>query len=204
MAGKTLTITQIYALARNAGLSVSAAVTAAAVAMAESGGRTAVTSSNPDGGINVGLWQLDTRGVGAGYTVTELSDPSTNATVMAKGSAKGTDWADWATYAGGQYKSFLGQAQAVADDESKGGSNWLDDTLKGIQGAVEGAVNDALNPLSQLLQLPSQVTGFLTSLEAPVKALMWLINPANWVRILAGMAGVAFAAFGLYALAKAA
>lgn len=207
MAGQTLSITQMYALARQAGLSSANAVIAAAVGMAESSGRTAVTSPNPDGGINVGIWQLDTRGVGAGYSVAELSDPGTNAKVMAKGSRDGTDWGPWATYAGGQYASFLGQARAAASDESKGGSNWLEDAVKGIGGGLENVAKGILNPIgaiSQLLQLPQQVTDFLTALEAPVKALMWIINPANWVRIIAGFAGVILAGFGLYALAKAA
>lgn len=69
---------------------------AANVAMAESGGRPAVTSSNPDGGTNVGLWQLDTRGVGAGYTVAQLSDPATNARITIMNTANGTTWHQWA------------------------------------------------------------------------------------------------------------
>ena len=207
MAGQTLSVAQMYALARSAGLAVPNAVTAAAIGMAESSGRTAATSSNPDGGTNVGVWQLDTKGVGAGYTVAELSDPSTNAKVMAKGSDNGTDWSDWATYVGGQYQSFVSQAEAASQSESSGGSSWIDDTLK----TVEGIGKDLLNPLglvsgavSQLIQLPSQVTDFLTALEAPVKALMWFIDPANWVRLFAGFFGVLLAGFGLYALAKAA
>jgi Lysozyme like domain len=207
MAGQTLSITQMYALARSAGLAAPNAAVAAAIGMAESTGRTAVTSANPDGGVNVGIWQLDTRGVGSGYTVAELSDPSTNAKVMAKGSDNGTDWSDWATYVGGQYTSYLGQAQAAESAESSGGSDWVTSALKD----VEGIAGDLLNPLglvtgavSQLIQLPSQVTDFLTALEAPVKALMWLVNPANWVRIIAGFLGVLLAGFGLYALAKAA
>ena len=61
---QTLTVVQLYALARKAGLSPANAVTAAAVAMAESSGRSWVTSANPDGGTNVGPWQLDTPGGG--------------------------------------------------------------------------------------------------------------------------------------------
>jgi hypothetical protein len=74
---------------------------AANVAMAESGspGGTAsptVTSSNPDGGINVGLWQLDTKGVGSGYTIAQLQDPATNARITVLASANGTNWSHWA------------------------------------------------------------------------------------------------------------
>jgi hypothetical protein len=68
---------------------------AANIAMAESSGRPAVTSANPDGGINVGLWQLDTKGVGAGYTVAQLQDPATNARITIMHTANGTTWGPW-------------------------------------------------------------------------------------------------------------
>jgi hypothetical protein len=69
---------------------------AANVAMAESSGNARVTSGNPDGGTNVGLWQLDTKGVGAGYTVEQLQDPATNARLTIMHSANGTNWSQWA------------------------------------------------------------------------------------------------------------
>jgi hypothetical protein len=73
------------------------AFTAAQVALAESSGRPAVTSPNPDGGTNVGLWQLDTPGgVGAGYTVEELQNPETNAHITILATANGTNWSQWA------------------------------------------------------------------------------------------------------------
>ena len=75
----------------------SKAAGAACIAMHESSGRPAVTSSNPDGGTNVGLWQLDTRGKGAGYTVAQLQNPNTNARLAVIGSANGTDWSAWST-----------------------------------------------------------------------------------------------------------
>lgn len=73
------------------------AANAACHGIQESGGDPLITSSNPDGGTNVGLWQLDTRGVGAGYTVAELQNPQTNARLTVLGTRNGTDWSDWAT-----------------------------------------------------------------------------------------------------------
>jgi hypothetical protein len=69
---------------------------ATGIAEAESSGYTLSNSSNPDGGTNWGLWQLDTKGVGAGYPVDDLTnaDKSTQITIMA--TRNGTDWADWA------------------------------------------------------------------------------------------------------------
>ena len=86
---------------------------AAAIAQAESSGNKDVTSSNPDGGTNVGLWQLDTKGKGAGYTVAQLQDPTTNAHVAIMGSSNGTDWSAWATYASGAYRKFLSSSSGV-------------------------------------------------------------------------------------------
>ena len=102
-----LTYAQLEALWISNGGSKATAPVAAAIAEAESSGLIGSTSSNPDGGTNVGLWQLDTKGVGAGYSVAQLSDPDTNAAVAVKGSGNGTDWSDWETYADGSYKVFL-------------------------------------------------------------------------------------------------
>jgi Lysozyme like domain len=87
----------LEALWEQAGGSDATAVNAACHAMQESSGEPDVTSPNPDGGTNVGLWQLDTRGVGSGYTVAQLDNPLTNARVAVAGTDDGTDWSDWAT-----------------------------------------------------------------------------------------------------------
>lgn len=71
---------------------------AACHAIQESSGNASVTSRNPDGGTNVGLWQLDTPGgAGHGYTIAQLQDPNTNAKVAIRASKNGTDWSAWAT-----------------------------------------------------------------------------------------------------------
>ena len=92
----TYTLTDLEALWASQGGSGQTAFAAANVAMAESSGRPAITSANPDGGINVGLWQLDTRGVGSGYTVAQLQDPGTNARITIMHTANGTSWQGWA------------------------------------------------------------------------------------------------------------
>lgn len=81
-----------------AGGNPSAAAVAACIAQHESGGNAGVTSGNPDGGTNVGLWQLDTPGgKGAGYSVAQLQNALTNARVAVAGSSNGADWSAWAT-----------------------------------------------------------------------------------------------------------
>ncbi len=88
---------QLQSLWVRAGGSESAKANAACHAVEESSGRSWVTSPNPDGGTNVGLWQLDTRGKGAGYTVAQLQDPLTNARATVAGTGDGADWSAWAT-----------------------------------------------------------------------------------------------------------
>jgi hypothetical protein len=102
-----MTKDQIRSLWTGNGGSPATAAVAAAIAEAESSGRTQVTSANPDGGTNVGLWQLDTKGAGAGHTVEQLQDPATNARVTIMKSANGTNWNAWETWHTGAYKKYL-------------------------------------------------------------------------------------------------
>ena len=102
------TYAQLMGLWIKNGGSRATAPIAAAIAEAESSGNAGATSGNPDGGTNVGLWQLDTPGgKGAGYTEQQLLDPATNAHVAVVGSNDGRDWSAWATYVSGAYKAFL-------------------------------------------------------------------------------------------------
>jgi lysozyme-like protein len=138
-----LSITQMYGLARKAGFSTQAATTAAAVGQAESGGNPDAVSSNPDGGTNVGLMQLDTPGgKGAGYTVAQLKDPLVNMQVAFRGSAGGTDWSAWQTYTQATFTKYTPEAQTAAAKEA-GGIPWGDliGNLPFIGGAVKGVTS---------------------------------------------------------------
>jgi hypothetical protein len=96
--GAVLSPGQIRSLWIMAGGNPFRADVAVCIAMHESGGRVAVTSSNPDGGTNVGLWQLDTPGgKGAGFSIGMLQNPLVNARVAIRGSNNGTNWSAWAT-----------------------------------------------------------------------------------------------------------
>jgi hypothetical protein len=88
---------QLRSLWMLAGGSAGSSANAACHAMQESSGDPGVTSTNPDGGTNVGLWQLDTKGVGAGYTVQQLKNPVTNAKITVRATDDGANWSDWAT-----------------------------------------------------------------------------------------------------------
>jgi hypothetical protein len=202
-AGQTLSPAQIIALWMKAGGQLTAAPMALARALAESDGRTGVTSPNPDGGTNVGIWQLDTKGVGHGYTIAQLQDPMTNAKITIKATGGGQNWAEWAD----DWQQFLGQADAAvtawkaeAIAHPGGMGAYIDELLKGIKDVG----HDIGHAVGSLLQLPSQVTDFLTSLEKPVQGLMWFVNPANWARIIAGVFGFLLLGAGLITLGLAA
>lgn len=104
---QTLNHTQLESLWVASGGSQASANVAAAVGEAESSGRTWITSPNPDGGTNVGLWQLDTKGEGAGYTVEQLQDPATNGRITVLKTSNGSNWSHWQTFVDGTYKQFL-------------------------------------------------------------------------------------------------
>ncbi len=95
--GGSYNTAMLQQLWQQAGGSAGSAPNAACHAMQESGGRPSVTSANPDGGTNVGLWQLDTRGVGSGYTVAQLQNPLTNAQITVRATGNGANWGQWAT-----------------------------------------------------------------------------------------------------------
>jgi hypothetical protein len=117
MANQGYTYAQLEALWIQAGGSKATAPVAAAVAEAESGGQSAAQSANPDGGTNVGLWQLDTPGGGgAGFTVAQLQDPTTNAAAAVKASRNGADWSSWETFVNGAYKAFLSPGTTPASN----------------------------------------------------------------------------------------
>jgi hypothetical protein len=158
---------QLEGLWENAGGSPAAAPTAAAVAEAESSGRADATSGNPDGGTNVGLWQLDTPGgVGAGYSVQQLENPATNAAVAVKGSGDGSDWGDWQTFVQGTYRQFL-QAGVPADTDVASPAGGPVTTTGSGGGAVwyepwtwfSGAASEASSALQDLSRLA--VTGLV-------------------------------------------
>jgi hypothetical protein len=90
-------MSSLEALWEQAGGSPSTAVNAACHGMQESSGNPGSSSPNPDGGTNYGLWQLDTRGKGAGYSPGQLEDPLTNARITVAATGDGTNWSSWAT-----------------------------------------------------------------------------------------------------------
>lgn len=110
----------ISALAYMAGVKdKSDRVIAVAIALAESGGNVKATHQNTDAhrSIDYGLWQINGYWHGKDYTVAELLTAEGNARAMAEISKNGTDWSAWATFANGNYKKHLDDAEAGAQAE---------------------------------------------------------------------------------------
>jgi hypothetical protein len=97
VSGGTFTHAQLMTLWTANGGNPGAAQNAACHAIQESSGQSWVTSANPDGGTNTGLWQLDTKGKGAGYSIAQLQNPDLNARVAIFGSNNGSNWSAWST-----------------------------------------------------------------------------------------------------------
>lgn len=158
---------QIYALARQAGLPDARAVTAAAIAMAESGGNPNAHNATPPDD-SYGLWQINMLGsLGparrAVYRLsanTDLYDPATNARVMSAISKQGQDFGPWSTYTSGAYKKFTG---GVTDKSAAAGG-----------GSVLGGLVDDVKSVATFQYRLS---------DSLVRTVKWVTTQKNWLRV---------------------
>lgn len=129
---------EVVQLGLSVGLSRPAAVTAAAIAKAESGLRTDAlgdtTIQTGTWGPSVGLWQVRSlkaeKGTGKSRDASRLTNPNFNARSMATISNHGANFGPWSTYKNNAYKKFIpeavnaagGGAMAYGDAWSSGGA----------------------------------------------------------------------------------
>lgn len=139
---------EIYATARAAGLSVAQAITATAIALAESSGDDRAVGDvglqTGTWGPSVGLWQVRTlraaTGTGGVRDITWLTgDPTHQAAAMVAISGQGTDWSPWSVYTSGAYQQYLGQARAAA-----AGDTGVAAVVPTAAGAGGGSASDAV------------------------------------------------------------
>jgi hypothetical protein len=76
---------------------------AAAIAMAESGG---VPNALGDGGVSIGLWQINTR-AHPRFSRAHLAIPFNNALAAWEISKAGRDWSPWSVYKSGRYLRYI-------------------------------------------------------------------------------------------------
>lgn len=195
----TLSVASLQLLARSAGWTGMDVYRAVAVALAESSGDPNATSANPDGGTNVGLWQLDTRGEGSGYTVRQLQDPLTNASVAWRGwHADGNTFrVHWSTANDGTAAARMVQASggaATAADFSAQGISAGDIATAlsgGLYPVVAGAASSAAGATSGV-----PVLGQLSKISED------LTTPAFWGRVALLLVGGALVVTGTVKLTQ--
>lgn len=179
-----LTIQQIFNLARDSGLSPDAAVTATAIALAESSGYVHndgdVTLEDATWGPSKSLWQIRSAraetGKGTARDVTQLDDPLFNAHSMAQISGHGANWHPWTTYTNGAYKRYLPQIYAAL----------------GISGAHQAPARASAGPLPA-----STSTGAASPAAASMDAAINTGGAFGWVANLAVKLGFALLGLGL-------
>lgn len=182
------------AYAQSAGLSQSAARIAAAVAMAESGGRT--TAHNPvPPDDSYGLWQINMLGsMGPSRRAQfglssnkDLFDPAKNAKAMAAISSGGTNWQPWSTYTNGAYRKHLDGG--LAADPNGAPADWQDDML--------GMLPDLIPGMGAVEAIAEPLQGLKAIAELMTAAAAWMAQPHNWVRILQVTVGGVLVAVGV-------
>jgi hypothetical protein len=110
--GGTLSLRQLMTLAQSVGFTGDHIAEAAAIAMAESSGRSGVVNSIKC----VGLWQINQPvwvKSNPSWSISYLKNPTNNANAAKKISNNGTNWKPWSTYGGNAYKKFLDQAKKL-------------------------------------------------------------------------------------------
>lgn len=151
----TLSPAQIRDLALGAGFNASEAVTATAIALAESGGR---TDAQGDTGIttavwgpSVGLWQIRSlksdSGTGRTRDATRLTDPKFNAQ-SARAIYKASGWSPWSVYKSGAYRAHLSKVPTSGTGDPIPTTDTDSDKTKDETTAANG------NPILQALGLP--------------------------------------------------
>lgn len=194
----TLSQAQIAVYAQSAGLSAAAARVAAAIAMAESGGRT--TAHNPiPPDDSYGLWQInmlgsmgpDRRAKLGISSNSGLYDPAVNARAMAMLSGNGSNFGPWSTYGNGAYKKHLDGAAGQTGGAVDAGSHWWDPL--GVAPGNDSVASD----------LPGAAA--LSSMaELMIGAGRWMSKSHNWVRVAQIVLGGGLTAAGLVVASRGA
>lgn len=107
-----ISIAQALDYAHRAGFNQTQAITAVAIAIAESGLNTAAVNPHDPGG-SYGLWQIN-HGAHPNYDVPSLSDPQYNANAAYQVSNGGVNFLPWTTYKTGAYSKYVASVSAAA------------------------------------------------------------------------------------------
>lgn len=184
----TLSQAQIAMYAQSAGLPADKARTAAAIAMAESSGRTEAYNGR---GLDrsYGLWQINMiEPMGAARrkrlgisSNTALYDPATNARAMAMISSGGRSFSAWTTYTSGKHKKFLTASTSGTAQTGLLDPPWWVPLIPGIPG-VPGEPSSPDLGLPGLDDVPG-LSGLSALAELGIGMAKWMADPHNWLRV---------------------
>lgn len=147
---------QLEQLWTSAGGNPQAAPTAAAIALAESGGEPGAQGDlalqNGQWGPSVGLWQIRSlnseTGTGGTRDASILGNPVANARSAVAISNDGSNFTPWTTYTSGAYKHYLGaQASTIAYPSSSGAGTTLVSTGAQPLGSINLKILGTHDPL---------------------------------------------------------
>jgi hypothetical protein len=186
----SLSQSEMYSLARKAGLPDASAKVAAAIGMAESGGNPNDHNTDASTGDNsYGLWQINmlgsmgpTRRTQFGLkTNDDLFDPATNARAMSILSHQGQNFNAWTTYKGSKkYMQFMGNPVSTVSVANVS-------LIPSLPDAIGGTINSSLQAMQALVKGVSALEHTAT----------WVSNPQNWIRVAYVIGGSVIAVAGL-------
>lgn len=210
-----LSATQIANLAKSAGWKGQDLITAVAVALGESGGRSDakgdVSLANSTWGPSIGLWQIRSlhSEKGKGTTRDEQAnyDPAANAK-HAFSLYKASGFQPWSVYNSGAYRQHLPAATTAAGGAT-GDTSDLDnldfpdistgDAIGGFFGSSDSPIGKAFNNILQYAQnIAMDVAKWAKVAEGMTK----LFLPTTLVRIFMGLVGTAMVFVGIIFLSK--
>jgi hypothetical protein len=194
----TLSQSEIYTIAVLTGLPNPRVM--AAVAMAESSGRTDVVNAIGC----VGLWQINQPvhvKSHPTWTVAYLQNPINNA-LAAKVIYGQQGYSAWEAYTDGSYSKYLGNQVSNLGGSYQNGeivnANWWDDFKKGFKNGWN------MDPGQEGEDLKDKVVpDWMESIPEAIKHTAdVLVNPRTWLRIGYGVTGVLLVAGGLFLMVQ--
>lgn len=195
-----LTVPQVYALARGAGLDHERAVIATAISWAENdthdpGRMGDLALQDATWGPSVGLWQIRSlkaqQGTGGTRDASRLTDPQFNARSMFAESNGGRNWRPWSTYTDGKYLRHIDAVRRAVGDGSGVPASGSDDVTNASTGGV--SVSTGRSPFDIDLNLGP--------LSGPVEGLIGAAGPLALGALLL-LGGVGLVVVGMYQAAK--
>ncbi len=223
-----LTFSQLEGYWVQAGGDAAMAPLMAAIALAESSGNPDATNPTDNGGRQTswGLWQISNGD--HSEPAPNWNDPLENAR-LAVGKIHSQGLGAWGTYTSGAYKRYLQGGIPPASNlptgatipggagggAGRGGVSQADllSSLGGWLGPLLGTVTGG--GTTGDLGLPSVLgtvfgpisnafTDFANALTTGMTAVLWLVNPRNWLRIIAGVIGAVCVTAGAVLMARTA